>query len=234
MTSKKFEQTPSTYDALFRSGGDRGVFDLHYRHSCYFPMFRHVERILRSHSCSRILEVGCGTGAFANLVLARGGYEYLGFDFSGEAVRRARRRSGKPEWFFQGDAADSASYVTAGAYDAIVCTEVLEHVPDDLGVIRNWPVRARVVATVPSFDSPYHVRHFKRAADVQERYGTAITIDGITVVKKPFLADISLRNRLRELRWARYRPAMLRKLLGMGRWEDVGYWFVIDGIIPPA
>jgi SAM-dependent methyltransferase len=232
MSFEKLDQTPATYDNLFVSGGDRGVFDLHYRNSCYFPMFQKVERILRRHGCRSVLEVGCGTGAFAHLLLDKGRYHYRGFDFSSEAVKRARIRTGEPNLFFQADAADPNSYSGSQSYDAIVCTEVLEHVPDDIAVISQWPAGSRIIATVPSFDSAYHLRYFTRVAQVENRYGGSIAIDNISRIKKPFLVDISLRNRLREIRWARYRPALLKKLLGLGRWEDVGYWFVIDGLVP--
>ena len=74
---------------MCREGGDQQVFRQPYRHSCYYPMFRAVLKKLKDQGVARVLEVGCGTGGFAHMVLDDGAIEYRGFDFSSEAVRQA-------------------------------------------------------------------------------------------------------------------------------------------------
>src|SRR5262245_9161602 len=54
----------------------------HYRHSICFPLYRQVCWQLDASPNGQILEVGCGTGAFAHCVLEHLGIPYRGFDFS--------------------------------------------------------------------------------------------------------------------------------------------------------
>jgi SAM-dependent methyltransferase len=229
MTDAKLPQTPETYDDMFRQGGYAQIFRQHYRDSSYYPLFDHIERALHRRGLSRVLEVGCGTGAFAHLLKDRGDYHYRGFDFSREAVAQAAARTAGGIRFGVGDARDADNYEPEVDYDAIVCTEVLEHVPEDLAVIANWPPGKFVMASVPNFDSRYHVRYFRDPAAVKERYCGALVIDAIDVIPKPYLADISFRSYWRALRWARYRPAELRRILGFGPTEERDCWFLVVG-----
>jgi len=223
----KAEQTSQTYDAMFRDGGYEGAFDLPYRHSTYYPMFHAVLGELRRHPARRVLEVGCGSGAFARLLLERTSLVYHGIDFSPVAVGKAGARTGRPELFRVGDALDAASY--AWEHDAIVCTEVLEHIEQDQAAIGLWRRGTLCVCSVPDYDAETHVRFFRSEAEVRARYGGLIDIATVRQVRKPYLSDISWRNRLRELRWNRHRPRRLRQILGLAPEADYGHWFVFTG-----
>lgn len=62
---EKAVQAKELYDSLYTDGGFKGVYNLPYRHSTYYPLFKQVLRqVLQSHAQS-ILEVGSGSGAFA-------------------------------------------------------------------------------------------------------------------------------------------------------------------------
>src|ERR1700751_1119128 len=100
----------------------------------YDGLFRKVLAKIRSHGGRSILEVGCGGGFRAKMILQEYSGIYRGFDFSAEAIRNASYRTGRPELFFVADALDSRSYM--GDYDTIVCMETLEHVDHDLEIIR--------------------------------------------------------------------------------------------------
>jgi SAM-dependent methyltransferase len=225
--SNRKEQSPETYDEMFQTGGFGGVFDLPYKASTYLPLFKYVLAELKRAKVGSILEVGCGTGAFAHLLHDRSNIEYRGFDFSGEGVSRACKRLGQDDIFFIGDARDPDNY--AGDYDAIVCTEVLEHVIEDTSVVDLWPKGIPIIASVPNFDSDTHERFFRTEDEVRKRYGSAIEIEKMTKIKHPVLTDISLNNRLRALRWKRNDPQAMLEILGFGSFEDVGGWFVFTG-----
>jgi SAM-dependent methyltransferase len=220
-------QDPATYDSMYEDGGYLGVYDLPYSHSHYYPLFRNVLSIAKSHNVKSILEVGCGTGAFAHLLTERSTIAYKGFDFSETAIVKADRRVGRSDLFYQGDARNPASY--AGTYDTIVCTEVLEHIEDDLPAMALWPPETFCICSVPNYDSETHVRYFRNEEEVRERYSGVIDIEGMIVIKKPVLSDISLRSRLRALRWNRYRPRNLLTILGLGDFDEVGGWFLFHG-----
>ena len=223
----KQEFESGQYDRIYAEGGAERIYDVPYRHSGYYPLFRQVARALKARRVQTVLEVGCGSGGLAHLLHDQGGVRYRGFDFSPVAVDRARTRFGQSELFFVSDARSAESYV--GEYDAIVCTEVLEHVEADLEVVARWQPGINCVCSVPNFDADNHVRFFRSEAEVRDRYGKLIDIDSVVRVKKPFLSDISLGSYARALRWNRYRPARLAAILGLASFDDLGGWFVFSG-----
>ena len=110
---EKIRQSPDYYDRMFAAGGHDGMYELPYRHSTYYPLFLGVlGEVLRARARS-VLEVGCGTGSFAHLLMDRTTVTYAGFDFSAVAVEKARQRTGKAECFCVADAtrADSTARV---------------------------------------------------------------------------------------------------------------------------
>ena len=123
---EKLPQTPATYDAMFTTGGYAGAYSLPYRHTWYYPLYKGVLAAVNRHGTQQILEVGCGTGGFAHLLFETSNVAYHGFDFSSEAVRQARARTGRIDTFEVADATRAESY--QHGFDTIVCTEVLEHV----------------------------------------------------------------------------------------------------------
>lgn len=226
MTSRP-EQVPFTYDAMYRSGGYEGVYELPYRHSHYYPLFRAVLAELRRRNARSVLEVGCGSGAFASMVFEKTRIDYAGFDFSSVAVEKARARTGRKDAFYIGDATDARSY--ARPRPTIVCTEVLEHVEADRRVVEIWAAGTDCICSVPNFDSSTHVRHFRSEAEVRERYGDLIDIRSIRRVKAPVLTDLSWRSYLRAIRWNRYRPRRLLDIAGFSSF-DSGGWFLFTGV----
>jgi SAM-dependent methyltransferase len=225
----KKPQIASTYDEMFENGGSgNGVFDLPYRRSPYFPLFRSVLQLLPQHTAG-VLEVGCGTGTFAHYLFdARPNTSYTGFDFSTVAVDKARRRTGRSDCFLVGDATEPAVY-QGQQYDTIICTEVLEHLENDCGVIRQWAPGTHCICSVPNYDADTHVRFFKSEDDVRSRYSDFIDIQGISRMNKPFLNDLHWRHWLQALRWNRYRPDRLRWLFGFSDFDRNGGWFIFHG-----
>jgi SAM-dependent methyltransferase len=222
-------QAPETYDAMFSEGGSDGIFDLPYRRSGYYPLFRAVARLLQQRQPASVLEVGCGTGAMAHLLFDRTTLDYRGFDFSPLAVDKARARTGRRDAFYVADATAAATY--AGQHrDAIVCTEVLEHIEQDREAMAHWPTGTWCVCSVPNYDADTHVRLFRTEEEVRERYGALIDIQHIHRLHKPFLNDLSWGQRWRALRWNRYRPDRLLWLLGFSSFDRDGGWFVFAGV----
>ena len=215
------------YDNMFIKGGYSGVYDLPSNRSWYYPLYKKVLGEIQKTECKTILEVGCGTGGFADLACKKK-YSYTGFDFSEVAVKKARLRTGFPELFFIGDALDKSSYRVA--HDMIVCTEVLEHIEKDLELISLWKKGVHLICSVPNYDAAsQHVRFFSTSDQVFDRYNQIIEIEKIEKLKKPIIADISLKNYLRHIKWNRYNPNKLKSLLGWGAFETVGGWFIFTG-----
>jgi SAM-dependent methyltransferase len=218
------EASAQTYDRQFARSEEA---DRHYSLSIQHRLYRRVCQEVEALPSQRILEVGCGTGAFAHCLMETLRREYRGFDFSEVAVRMARVRTERHDCFFLGDARDAESYQQP--YDAIVCLEVLEHVERDLDVLTNWNSGCECICSVPNFDYPTHVRWFRHEAEIVTRYGHLISIREIERIPCPLIRGRGWRAYLRQLRWSRNDPRRLLGLLGYRSFDNFAGWFLFCG-----
>lgn len=132
-----------------------------------------------------VIEVGCGTGRFAEL-LRREGRAYSGFDFAPAVVAEAERYCPSElfavadirEWEHGADLPEECCYVLL---------EVLEHLDDDRDALTRIPPGLPVVFSVPNFWSESHVRRFFQPRDVFERYGDLLDFEAWQAVAFPML-----------------------------------------------
>ena len=152
-----------------------------YFHSRYYPIWAVIVDRVRRPGLQRVMEVGCGGGQLASYLIEQGQLRsYMGVDFSPVAIEIAREQA-PTGTFVVGDALDPRSYDRE--CDFIVCTEMLEHIADDLRVISLFPPGIRCLCTVPDFPYRSHVRHFMSVEAVVERYGSAFADLDVTVFK---------------------------------------------------
>jgi 2-polyprenyl-3-methyl-5-hydroxy-6-metoxy-1,4-benzoquinol methylase len=124
-----------------------------------------------------VVDLGCGTGRLIELLYRQDHYARVtGVDWSvtalAEAQSYAKPRHAEappPEWQLCDLMEWRPDGLRAGN-TVFVCTEVLEHLEDDLGFVRRIPPGHRFLLTVPNFYSESHVRIFTGAGDVFERY----------------------------------------------------------------
>ena len=121
-----------------------------------------VWRLFREHvgEGSRVGDVGCGDGqTYAGWVAERS-VSYTGFDISANAVELARSRG------LDAHVVESADRLPAedGAFDLVICNEVLEHLFDPLSALREarrvLAPGGRLIATVPN------VAYWRRRLDL--------------------------------------------------------------------
>jgi 2-polyprenyl-3-methyl-5-hydroxy-6-metoxy-1,4-benzoquinol methylase len=152
------------YDAAYSKTSE---YRNHWSESTYLPVWDAI--CARVGEGSSVLEVGCGPGQLARMLHDKGILaSYVGFDFSAKAVNMAREAS--PEITFEVADAFTTDLFASVNYDTVICTEVLEHIHDDLAVLSRIPSGVHVLATVPDFDWDSHVRFFNNAAEVTARY----------------------------------------------------------------
>ncbi len=152
------------YDKIF---AETDEFHLDYWRSRYYFIWSVIADRLRSDGIRNVLEIGCGPAQLANMLFDRGLVDtYTGLDFSPVGIEMARANCPRGT-FIVDDAITSSIYDTA-EYDAIICTEVLEHVEADETIVSKF--RKRCICTVPNFPYTGHVRHFRSEREVADRY----------------------------------------------------------------
>lgn len=81
-----------------------------------------------------VLDVGCGDGRHVAQAVRRG-CRTVGIDYDATELRRCRERSRRRADVIVADAGHLP--FASGAFDAVICTETLEHLPDDRGAVRE-------------------------------------------------------------------------------------------------
>ena len=166
------------YDTVY---ADSPKYAQHGQSSDYAPVWERIAHALDALAgpAPRVLDLGCGPGQFAEFLHARlPRATYCGLDFSGVAIAQARRRV--PAFRFEQRELPLAAFDDLAPFDVVVCTEVLEHVEADREILAALPRGTPVLATVPSFDSFGHLRVFRDADAVRQRYGSLFE-DGLAV-----------------------------------------------------
>lgn len=128
-----------------------------------------VAKLIGSTRNKRIMDFGCSVGSLLMFLAEEKTALCHGIDVTDSAINLARRRNihGNLE-FFSGD--ERSAKIRENYYDVITCTEVLEHVEDDAGLVRIFRRKLRrggcVIVTVPSeknqLKHPTHRRIYDR------------------------------------------------------------------------
>ena len=104
------------------------------------PWYELVESYLDGHDSivrgARGLEVGGGECRFSCRLAARGAASVIGTDLSPAAIASARRQATPANVTFEVQDAHALTFED-GAFDVVICCEMLEHVPDAAGVLRE-------------------------------------------------------------------------------------------------
>ena len=147
-------------------------YNCHYSDTVYYEMWKKVISYL--HRSDVILEIGCGTGQFAEMLFDHIDHNsYMGFDFSKVAIQKAIERNG--EYFFLYDARKPFG----GDYNTIICLETLEHIDNDIIVLKNLKSGTKFIGSVPIGNDPAHVRVFQTSKSIKKRYRNLINIEEI-------------------------------------------------------
>ncbi len=171
------ERPPEFYDEMYATSEE---YRKPFWQSRYYFLWTVILDRLRQGKAGSLLEIGCGSGQFAELLSRDLPLKYTGIDISREAIEQARRKNLSGFQFDVGDAL--VSPYLDGSYDSVVCTEVLEHIEQDRELVQRIKTGTRCLCTVPNFPYKSHVRHFTSDQQVLDRYGEffqSLTVWGI-------------------------------------------------------
>lgn len=116
------------------------------RHWYYRAKAAALRKMLGPAPVSHVLDVGAGSGFFSRKLLARGAAQATCVDPE-YAAEHEEIHAGRPIKFVRTTA--------AGDFDLVLMMDVLEHVDDDVGLVREYaalvPPGARFLITVPAF-----------------------------------------------------------------------------------
>jgi trans-aconitate methyltransferase len=120
-----------------------------------------------------IVDLGCGTGRFAEQIRRRNNTaNFVGFDFSPAAITECKRYV--PAWAEQFHVQDLREWKPDEerlSNTVYTCLETLEHLDDDVSLVRRIPVGHEFVFSVPNFGGEAHLRTFQNVSDAWLRYG---------------------------------------------------------------
>jgi ubiquinone/menaquinone biosynthesis C-methylase UbiE len=154
----------------------------------YLPVLKaKCNLFLKMLNGKKILEVGCGTGNLLRL-LSNNNLDLSGTDYSSDYLAYAKNKSPTIN-FFQGDLLEPYLWKKyENSYDSIICSEVLEHITNDLAALKIifsiLKPNGTLIVTVPALNSLYsdfdkkighHRRYSKKSiSDVIKEAGFTI------------------------------------------------------------
>lgn len=129
---------------------------------------------------SSVLEIGCATGELIAAVPVRAGARKVGMDISAANIAVARERHPDVE-FRCGDFRTGA----AETFDAVILSDVLEHVPDDAAFLRDAAALGRVVlVNLPLEDNWLNRNRRYGPDDVSGHLRRYALADGLALVER--------------------------------------------------
>ncbi|MDP9237623.1 MAG: class I SAM-dependent methyltransferase [Chloroflexota bacterium] len=154
--------------------------------------------LLPSGADARVIDLGCGDGRHIAEAARRGCFS-VGLDYDAGALREARQRLGRHRAdLIVGDA--TRLPFRDAVFDAVICTETLEHLPDDVGAIgeiaRVLRARGVLLGAVPS--------HFTELLFWKLSYGYWHTPGGHVRIYQPRELALHLRRAGLDIEGMRY------------------------------
>ncbi len=152
----------------------------HYSQSPYLTVWQKVAEFITKED--KVIDIGCGVGQFMELLFDRGIQEYIGYDFSEQAIKMAtgliQSKNISYKVIYQ-NIYDNQNFEIGDVY--VIC-EVLEHLINDFDKVlfSHIPKGKKIVITVPNYLGGSHVRKFDTIAQVVNRY---VEVDWLNVFK---------------------------------------------------
>ncbi|PAF52442.1 class I SAM-dependent methyltransferase [Helicobacter sp. 13S00477-4] len=166
-STTKTQKNAAFYDRVYQK--DKSIKN--YKTSIYYPGWEYACKILTEYGINNanILDIGCGSGDFAQMLYEKKFHQYKGIDFSIQALNIAKEKT--PLWknHFKLQDISKISKISK-IYTHICIFEVLEHIDEDFSILEKIPSKTNIIASVPNFYSQGHVRIFENQETIISRY----------------------------------------------------------------
>lgn len=164
---------PEFYDRAMTESGSPAMLEL--AESPWRPLYAEAARWIQSSA--PVVDLGCGTGRFADELRNQGhAAPFLGLDFSPATIAEATSYVGDERVQFE--VRDLRAWIPdelrAGG-TVYTCLEVLEHLADDVDLIARVPPGHELIFSVPNYPSEAHLRNFGHISQVWARYDELVT-----------------------------------------------------------
>ena len=147
--------------------------------------------IIEKEKSDKVLDIGCGDGIFS-IEPAKIGYSVVGVDLNVKSVNYAKYFSKRSEVKID-FLVDDASHLPFAneSFDIILCSEVLEHIKDDEGAIREiervLKQNGLLILTVPSDKASPYPGHVRCGYSLYE-ISSKLTKSGINIINKKIVS----------------------------------------------
>ena len=159
----KVEQNKNYYNQIYSS---------EYPSEKYIPIYKKIIEYIDYLSLDKkyILDIGCGVGELAKQLQDKNFEDYLGFDFSENAINHAKKKvPNLSNNFIVHDCykLKSIDY----NYNIAIAVEVLEHL-DDIRIIKQLSQGSYFIGTLPNFwaNNNAHLRIYKNKLYIYYRF----------------------------------------------------------------
>lgn len=133
-------------------------------------IWRGAVNFFKKHKFENIVDIGCGTGNFAKMFLKINIKNFIGYDFSEEALFKAYEKT-KFNRKFIFIKSDLTKYNFITPKNTLYTSfEFLEHINNDIFIIKKIPSKSWFCFSVPNYWTPDHVRIFQTKKDIEKRY----------------------------------------------------------------
>ena len=132
-----------------------------------------------------VLEIGCATGELIAAMPVRAGGRKLGLDISAANIAAARQRFASVEFGCDDFRALNFNALQRERFDCVILSDVLEHVPDDAGFLRDAAALGeRVLVNLPLEDNWLNRGRAYGPRDVSGHLRKYALADGLALVER--------------------------------------------------